>query len=647
MIWWLRKQFLRIKIYITENFQNEAESLIIWYAVCYAMGAAFYLCLPWELPIWLIVVYFEAVLILLYLTRQKYGAFKFWKYVLVFVIGISLAKADAIYHQHKVEEETPEISYLFGKVENIDKNYRGRTRLLLTDINNYERDLKGNYRITINSDYPWLQNGICVEMVAQLPKNYAINPLSNYDTQRANFYQEISGVGYAISPLFERDCEQQNSWLNNTILKARAAIKHTALKYTSNDVAAIITALTIGDKSEISATQSADYRTAGLAHLLAISGMHLGLVALFVLFLIRVLLLPFGKGRFDWRKPAAIGAFIATLGYFLISGQSISCRRAFIMTTLILLAMLVNRRAISLRLWAFALIIVTTITPSAIVSVGFLMSFAAVLGITSFYEKYSEDIIAWWSRRHWYGRVGAYFLGVILTDLVASLMTMPYSIYYFHQISLYTSLANLLAAPIVAFWVMPALLLFLLSQPLGLGPVAIIPLAKGVNIINEIAVWVSSLAGARVGENLSQMPEWSIAIITFGLLWLCIWQEKWRRLGWIMIFCGLIGFITAPKIDFVFDKHGTTFACRGDNDKMLVTPWHQNKFLSTVWISQNNPKDTNLVCEKEKCICRGDIEFKLGKVWSQGKSIALDESGYITHKRGIFYKPTEKGRIWH
>ena len=647
MIWWLKKQWLRLKLYAFENFQNEADSLIIWYAVVYALGAAFYLTLPLEMPVWMIVVYFEAVLILLYFSRQKYGVFKLWTYVLVFIIGLSFAKADAMYRQGQIEIKMPETSYLFGKVKDIDKNYRGKTRLLLDEVNNFEEDLKGKFRVTINQQLDWLEEGKCVELVAEFPQKLSANPLKQYDTARTNFYQEISAAGFASSPVFEKDCEKPEGKVEAYVTRARNAIKKAANLYAEEASAAIIRALAIGDKSAISETQALDYRRAGLAHLLAISGMHLGLIALFMLFLIRVLLLPFGRGRFDWRKPAAVGAFAAILGYFLISGQSVSCKRAFIMTTLILLAVLINRRAISLRLWALALIIVVTIAPSAVISAGFLMSFAAVLGIVAFYERYSEAINDWWSKRHWYGRLGAYFLGVILTDLAASLMTLPYTIYYFHQFSLYTSLANLLAAPVVAFWVMPALLVFLISIPLGMAAVGIKPLVAGVQVINEIATWVSSLEGADVGENLSQMPEWSIVLMTFGLLWLCIWEAKWRRLGLIMIVVGFIGFMQVEKAEFLFDKGGTTFACLGKDGRFLQTPWHKNRFLTKVWNVTEQKDDERLKCDKEKCVCRGDIAFNKGQVWYKGKEVALDESGYITRRGDVMYVRQEKGRIWH
>ena len=100
MIWWLKKQFLNLKLYAAENYQYEAESLIIWYAVCYALGAAFYFGLPWELPTWVVIVYLEAVLLLLYLYRKKDAKFKILSYLAVFTLGLCIAKANALYQKN-------------------------------------------------------------------------------------------------------------------------------------------------------------------------------------------------------------------------------------------------------------------------------------------------------------------------------------------------------------------------------------------------------------------------------------------------------------------------------------------------------------------------------------------------------------------
>lgn len=647
MIWWLKKQLLRIKLYAEENYQNEAESLVIWYAVCYALGVAFYFALPWELPTWLVVTYLEAVLLLLFFYRLKRNVIKFLSYILIFVLGLCIAKADAIYRYQKINQNVPEITYISGQITDININPSGKYRLTLDHADDFEHDFKGLFRITTNQKLDWFQKGKCIELIAKFPKEYVTNPVGNYNFARANFYNGISAVGYAISPIFAIDCDKSLVTSSNYIHRVRNRIKNIIDEHTSASTGAIIKALTIGDKQSITKEQAANYRTSGLAHLLAISGMHMGMIALLVFFLIRVLLLPIGHGRFDWRKPAAIASLVLTFGYFLISGQSISCIRAFIMTSFVLLAVLLNRRPVSLRLWAFAVLIIATIQPIAVMSPGFLMSFAAVLGIVSFYENNAERLQKWYAARNIYGKIGAYLMGVVITDLVASLITLPYTIYYFHQISIYTTLGNLLAGPIMAFWIMPFLLLFLICIPLGCAPYIIKPLALGINLLNNIAQWVAELAGAKAGEGIGLMPDWGILIITLGILWLCIWQAKWRWCGLLAIIFGFMSLLTVASPDFIFDKQGTTFACRTEQGQLISTPWHRNKFLTAMWTGNNESSPTNdLICHQKECTCRNRIKFSKGKVIFDNKEVDLTDSGYINLDKGIFYTPKLPPRLW-
>lgn len=651
--WWLRKQLLRLKLYAFESYQYEAESLIIWYAVCFALGIAFYFAFPIELPVWLIIVYFEAILLLLYLYRNRDGIFKLLTYVAIFMIGLCIAKADALYRQKHIEQNLDEVIYLNGYVSDVDYNSNGKQRILLSNVNNFERDLKGDFRISLNYKQDWIKPDICIELVAKIPHKFSPNPIGNYNFDRTNFYKGISGIGYNVSPIFQKDCDIKDSFLKKKISDVRQFIKNNVITNASFDTAGVINALVIGDKSGISKKQTDNYRTAGLAHFLAISGMHMGIIALLVFFLIRATLFPIGAGRYDLRKPAAIISILFTFGYFLISGQSVSCIRAFIMTSIVLLGVLFNRRAISLRVWAFALIIVVAINPEAVVSPGFLMSFSAVLGLVSFYEKNANKIHNWLKTKSFIGKLCAYLLGVIITDLVASLMTLPYSLYYFKQISVYTSLGNLLAGPVIAFGIMPLLLLYMISLPFGLGLYTIRPLSWCVNIINHITELVSSLSGAKIGEQMGIMPDWGIFVLTLGLLWLCIWQERWRFWGILGIVVGLMSYLFVSNPDFVFDEKGLTFAYKDNDGKLSPTPFRKNKFLELMWTGNKTkgkvypPSEDDIICNKDSCLFKNRIKFGKGFVEFDNKNIDLKSGGYINLDKGVYYYPPEVGRLWN
>lgn len=652
MKWWLRKQWLKLRLYASENYQKETESLIVWYAVSYALGAAFYFTFPVELPVWVIIVYLESALIMLYLSRQKQGIFKLSSYAAVFLLGLSVAKADAMFKYKNIETEITEISYIEGKIKDLDYNYSGRPRLLITAVSNYERNLKGDFKISLNQRPDWLKPDVCIEIIAKFPQNNAPNPLSNYNMERENFYKGISASGYAVSPAFQKDCEIQSSWSSKAINSMRNAVKTAVENSAPDETKGILKALAIGDKSSIPEIQTQNYRTAGLAHFLAISGMHMGMIAFLVFFLVRISLCWLGEGRYDLRKPAAVVAMLGISAYFLISGQSVSCVRAFVMTSLALTAVLLNRHAISLRMWAFALVVVVSSAPAAVITPGFLMSFSAVLGLVSFYEKNDAIIRSWLSAKSITGKCVAYIVGILITDLIASLMTLPFSVYYFRQISVYTTLGNLLAAPVIAFWVMPALLLFLASLPFGGEMWAIKPLSAGVEQINHIATYVSALSGANSATGLAPMPAWGLFLLTSGLLWLCIWQQKWRIWGIGAILAGLLSFFMMPKPDFVFDQEGKTFACADENQQLIATPLQKNRFLTKMWTGNipkkgNKPSNPLLQCTPKSCTCRTRIEFSQGNVKLDNKDIPLKFGGYISLKKGVYYHIPETKRLWN
>ncbi len=652
-MWWLRKQLLRIKLYITENYILEKESLIIWYAIMFALGAAFYLSFPYELSTIAVLFFLESILVLLYIFRNKAKIFKLLTYVIVFTLGLTIAKADALFKSKQIDKSLSETIYINGQVKVIDYNSNNRPRLLITKANNFDRDLKGDYKISISKLEPWMKEGSCVELVAQLPKSFTPNPLSNYNMNRNNFYKEISAIGYSIGPVYEKDCKEIQNNKSNMITKIRNKIKTVIENNTTPNEGAIIKALTIGDRSLISNKLNENYRTSGLAHVLSISGMHMSIIALLVFWLVRLLLLPIGYGQYDFRKFAAIISISVTFLYFLISGQTISCIRAFIMTTLVLLGILLNRRAITLRLWAFALIVVVLLTPNAVLNPGFLMSFSATLGLISYYEKKSPQIHDWLNKSNLISKILAYILGIVITDLVASIMTLPYTMYYFNQISVYTTLGNMLAGPIIAFWVMPMLLLFLITLPLNIYHYPLLFLEKGVYQVNQIADFVANLPGATSGEQISPMSDFAIIMITFGLLWLCIWQAKWRRIGLVFILIGIINIFTAPKIDIVFDSKATTIAYRNKDNKLSITPWRKNRFLERIWTGANikgklNPSQNDIInCSKDKCIYKNIIELKEGQIKYKDKIIKLNQGGFIDIKKGVYTPIKQQNRIWN
>ena len=198
-------------------------------------------------------------------------------------------------------------------------------------------------------------------------------------------------------------------------------------------------------------------RGSGLAHLLSISGLHIGMVAAIVLFVVRgaLALVPWLALRFQIKKWAAAASVIAAGGYTLLAAAPVPSQRSFLMIAVVLLAMLVDRQGISMRLLAFAASVVLITQPEAMLGPSFQMSFAAVLALMSAYEFVRERKQMPAERASPSRRTLIYLGGVILSTLVAGIATAPYAAYHFNRFQVYGIAANMVAVPVTGFWIMP------------------------------------------------------------------------------------------------------------------------------------------------------------------------------------------------
>ena len=151
---------------------------------------------------------------------------------------------------------------------------------------------------------------------------------------------------------------------------------------------AVAGALLTGLRASIPDKVWSDMQIAGLAHLLAISGLHMTLVAGTVFLGCRFLLSlwPALALRVVPKKPAAVVALLAALFYLILAGATVPTQRAFMMASVALLAVLLDRNPLSLRLLAYAALAVLVIAPESLLGPSFQMSFAAVIGLIAFYE---------------------------------------------------------------------------------------------------------------------------------------------------------------------------------------------------------------------------------------------------------------------
>ena len=395
--------------------------------------------------------------------------------------------------------------------------------------------------------------------------------------------------------------------------------------------------------------QYESYRNSGLAHFLSISGLHMSMLAGLMFFLIRFILafVPAISLRVDTKKIAAVFAIILSFIYLLISGQAIPAQRAFIMTFVVLLGVLLNRRAISMQTICLAGFIVLAISPQVLISASFQMSFAAVMGLVAFYEKTSNAITKFLNvgGLHKYIRIVVlYILGVVISDFIASLMTLPFAIYHFNMIAVYTTLGNFLAGPVIGLIIMPMVLLSMLFMPFGLDTIFLKALGFGIGLVNQVTEYVSSLPNSAV--YVPSMPHWGLVLIVMGGLWLMLWQAKWRYFGIIGIVIGLLSVVTVKTPDIIIGPEAKAVAFKNKSGELEIASSRSGRFIKNVWrnkykVSKNKTKLEN----HDEITIRGNKIIYDNKIYDLSKDIGM--SIYFKDNKVITIRDDIGKRYWN
>ena len=641
--------------YIRDQFEANRSRWSLWFPVAFATGIGIYFLLPVEPGKWLTLGLIECLILLAVLFRYRPKVLYGLMVPACILSGFAYIQIRTIYlsgHQYPAPEGR---NYYSGRIVVMDYNSRGNIRLTLTDLQNFDgKPIPGKFRISLRPQPGHLYTGQCVEFVGVLmSRPHSVIP-GGYQFDRKQFYQGLSGSGYSESRALPVDCAVSPGFiagLSAQIDKIRQNIIRRIKKLLPPAEASVTAAIVAGEQGGIKTKLINNYRDSGLAHFLSISGLHMTMIAGLMFFLIRlaVALIPPLALRLDSKKLAAWFAILISVVYLLISGAAIPSQRAFIMTFIVLLGVLTNRRAISMKTIALAAFLVLLVSPEALIGASFQMSFAAVIALIAFYEKFAsrlsrflngapDRLLPLWRRT--IRIIVAYFLGIMITDLVASLATLPFAVFHFNRIAVYTSLANLSAGPVIGFIIMPFTLLSLILMPLGLESGALKIVGLGIGWVNDITAWVSSLPSA--GLPVLSMPLWGFLLIIFGGLWLMLWITRWRWWGIPAIVIGFASISLAERPDVLIDKTAEVVAIKASDGNMVILPGRGNNFVKSVWSGKmamaqlsarqkrllrqiaggkkKLPEWLDLSCNQTVCRYQNRVEiFKTGKIVIDGK----------------------------
>jgi competence protein ComEC len=441
-----------------------------------------------------------------------------------------------------------------------------------------------------------------------------------YNFRKHYYFERIGATGFAIKPCTVQPVAQETSFAIS-MAGARAVLRQNIQRVLQGDEAAITEALMTGVQQGISEPTMQAMRVSGLVHILSVSGLHIGLAAGIVFFAVRALLalFPFIALRFPIKKWAAVAALLSAIAYTLLVGAPIPAVRSCLMTAVMLVAVMLDRQAISLRVVALAATAVLLIWPASLGNPSFQMSFAAVAAIIALFEsteRWRAEVLA---QRPWYLRWLYALAGIAVASLVASVATLPFTYYHFQQMNLYGVLANMASEPLTAFWLMPMVVASFILVPFGAADLPLQWLGDGVWWLMQIASSVAALPGAD--WLVPAMPHIALVVIVVGGLWLLLWHTRARWWGLAAAMLGIVLTMVHPKPLALFDAEGRYAALRVDDARYIALTTGPGKakddnFTLSVWrrhlgIKEFIPADESPQCDRQGCVVKsaaGDID---------------------------------------
>ncbi len=505
-----------------------------------------------------------------------------------------------------------------GIVEEIEPKETGALRLLLSDLSIEglpKEQTPRRIHLTLGArlikpESPAITRGAHLTASARLmPLSAPLYP-GGFDFRRHAYFKGIGATGYIMGKMSIEPAAGSDAFFP----ALRAKIRASVLQVLSGDTAGLAIILLTGDKSYLSGSASEAMRAVGLAHLLAIAGLHIGIVGGIVFGVLRFLmaLCPPLVLRWPAKKIAAAAALLAIGFYTLLVGAPVPTRRAFVMAGLCLLGVMVDRIGLSMRSLAVAAFVLLAFWPFMLLAPGFQLSFAAVAALIA---------VADWRRRtqprldnpSWLRRIAGHIGAIAAMSVVATIGTMPFSLYHFQELGLYSALANALAVPLTSFILMPLALLALALMPLGAAGGVLRLLGVGETWLLKLSHMIAALPGAHFLPPVMTLP-WLI-VATAGGLWFCLVpsRRRWIGLGVLAVALGVT--LAGARPEALVSADGDFVMWRRDTGAVMAgVPDKPDKFLLQNWarVLGQGPEKAIYLAEGEAAdvscdarLCRG------------------------------------------
>ncbi len=596
---------------------EERQRWLLWVPVGFGTGVGLYFALPVEPPLWAPPGLLVAAGVSAWLARGRLAVAVPLAAAAIAAAGVTTASVRTALVAAPILSDEHGPAWIRGTVLAVEPRPVGQR--VVIEVEDIERlappDRPRRVRLNVRTGpAPAPGRSIALRGVLMPPPLPAAP--GAYDFSRALYFQRIGAVGYATSPPRD-DSGARTGGVRDRLAALRLAIaERIEATMTEGRVddpawrqrARVAGALLTGLRGAIDESVLEWLRDAGLAHLLAISGLHLGLVAGLVFFSVR-----FGMAcvepvalRRPIKKWAAAAALAAAFGYLMLTGATIPTQRAFIMAGMVFAAVMVDREPITMRPVAWAALLVLAWHPESLLGPSFQMSFAAVTALVAFYEEVRARSLRRVGRPPAWRRPLVYVGAVAATTIVASLATAPFAAYHFNRVAVFGLVANLVAVPATALWIMPWGVASLALMPFGLEAYALEAMGWGIGLVIAVAKMGADLPGAAALIPAAP-PEALIAVVSGGL-WLAIWRRPWRLYGLIGLAAGVAIAALGRGPDMLVDEDGRLFAVRTPSGGLALSSKGARRFEARAWLRRAGEAEAapwptdRMNCDRLGCI---------------------------------------------
>jgi competence protein ComEC len=572
--------------YCARTLLLQRGHLIGWAPVCLGAGIGLYFMLPAE-PGWPVYAASAALAVFLLLLARWMG-----QAASPIAVGVALIVAGALLAGARAHVVAgPVLGWRYygpveGRVVGIDRSASDAVRVTLDRVRLSKVPpgrTPDRVRLSLHSAIAGTapQPGLYMGATGHLsPPSGPVEP-GGFDFQRHAWFQGLGAVGYTRVPLVALAPPDGGQ----VMFRIRMALSARVQAALPGETGAFAAAIMTGDRSGMGQETLTALRVSNLAHLLAISGLHMGLLTAFVFGALRygLALVPWIALRAPVKPVAAALALVVAAFYLGLSGGSIATERAFIMVAVMLVAVMLSRRALSLRAVALAALIVLVLRPEALMSPGFQMSFAATTALIAVFGWLQHEVVP--RGPNWLRPV----LAVVISSGVAGFATAPFAAAHFNQIAHYGLIANLVSVPLMGALVMPAAVLSVCLLPFGLEGVGLWVMGLGLDWILGVAHWISAQDGAR---GMVPSPDAIVLpMLTIGALTVILWQGRMRFVGVLPIIAAFALWTSAERPRVLISDTGGLVGVMTPSGRALSTA-RGDGFAAQNWLENDGDPAT-------------------------------------------------------